>query len=41
MTRLDNVDATIAWGRALAGTLAAGEVVALVGTLGAGKTHAA
>ncbi len=41
MTRLDNVEATMAWGRALAATLAAGDVVALVGTLGAGKTHAA
>jgi tRNA threonylcarbamoyladenosine biosynthesis protein TsaE len=41
MTRLDNVDATIAWGRTLADTLSAGDVVALVGTLGAGKTHAA
>jgi tRNA threonylcarbamoyladenosine biosynthesis protein TsaE len=40
MTRLDNVDATMAWGCALAGNLAAGDVVALVGTLGAGKTHA-
>ena len=41
MTRLENVDATMTWGRALAGTLAAGDVVALVGTLGAGKTRAA
>jgi tRNA threonylcarbamoyladenosine biosynthesis protein TsaE len=41
MTRLDNVDATMAWGRALGDTLSAGDVVALVGTLGAGKTHAA
>jgi len=40
MTRLDNVDTTMAWGHALAGTLAAGDVVALVGTLGSGKTHA-
>jgi tRNA threonylcarbamoyladenosine biosynthesis protein TsaE len=41
MTRLDSVDDTMAWGRALAGTLSAGDVVALVGNLGAGKTHAA
>lgn len=41
MTRLDNVEATVTWGRALADTLSAGDVVALVGTLGAGKTHAA
>jgi tRNA threonylcarbamoyladenosine biosynthesis protein TsaE len=40
MTRLDTVQDTIAWGRALAGTLRAGDVVALVGTLGTGKTHA-
>jgi tRNA threonylcarbamoyladenosine biosynthesis protein TsaE len=41
MTRLDSVDATMAWGRSLADTLSAGDVVALVGNLGAGKTHAA
>lgn len=31
---------TLAWGRALADSLQAGDVVALVGDLGAGKTHA-
>lgn len=41
MTRLSNVEETLAWGRTLAGTLRAGDVVALVGNLGAGKTHAA
>jgi tRNA threonylcarbamoyladenosine biosynthesis protein TsaE len=40
MTQLATEADTIAWGRALAGSLHAGEVVALVGTLGAGKTHA-
>jgi tRNA threonylcarbamoyladenosine biosynthesis protein TsaE len=32
---------TVAWGRTLAGTLRVGDIVALVGNLGAGKTHAA
>jgi tRNA threonylcarbamoyladenosine biosynthesis protein TsaE len=41
MTQLSSLDDTAAWGRALAGTLHAGDVIALVGTLGAGKTHAA
>jgi tRNA threonylcarbamoyladenosine biosynthesis protein TsaE len=40
MTRLASVDDTISWGRELAASLKAGDVVALVGTLGAGKTHA-
>jgi tRNA threonylcarbamoyladenosine biosynthesis protein TsaE len=40
MTRLSSVDDTVAWGRELAAALKAGDVVALVGTLGAGKTHA-
>ena len=38
---LTTVDDTLAWGRALADTLQAGAVIALVGNLGAGKTHAA
>ena len=40
MTRLATTEDTIAWGRQLAPTLQAGDVVALVGNLGAGKTHA-
>jgi tRNA threonylcarbamoyladenosine biosynthesis protein TsaE len=40
MTRLGDTDETVAWGRALGVSLRAGDVVALVGTLGAGKTHA-
>lgn len=39
-TRLAHVEDTVAWGRELASTLKAGDVVALVGNLGAGKTHA-
>ncbi len=39
-TRLQQVEDTVAWGRRLAAQLAAGDVVALVGNLGAGKTHA-
>lgn len=39
MTILATADDTMAWGRALAGTLRAGDVVALCGQLGAGKTH--
>lgn len=38
--RLADSEATIAWGHALAGELQAGDVIALVGDLGAGKTHA-
>lgn len=34
-----SADETLAIGRALGGVLAAGDVVALVGALGAGKTH--
>jgi tRNA threonylcarbamoyladenosine biosynthesis protein TsaE len=41
MTRLSDTDETVAWGRTLGPVLRAGDVVALVGTLGAGKTHAA
>jgi tRNA threonylcarbamoyladenosine biosynthesis protein TsaE len=40
MTRLADTDATVAWGRSLASSLRAGDVIALVGNLGAGKTHA-
>lgn len=39
MTRLANAEETIDWGRKLAPTLRAGDVVALTGNLGAGKTH--
>ena len=40
MTKLFTVEDTLAWGAKLAETLQAGDVVGLVGTLGAGKTHA-
>jgi tRNA threonylcarbamoyladenosine biosynthesis protein TsaE len=40
MTRLATVEETVNWGRELAASLKVGDVVALVGTLGAGKTHA-
>lgn len=40
MTHLADTDATVAWGRSLASSLRAGDVIALVGNLGAGKTHA-
>ncbi len=40
MTLLANTEETIAWGRELAISLQAGDVIALVGNLGAGKTHA-
>ena len=39
--KLCTVADTIAWGRALALTLRAGDIIGLVGNLGAGKTHAA
>jgi tRNA threonylcarbamoyladenosine biosynthesis protein TsaE len=38
--KLGNVEDTVAWGSALASGLHAGDVIALVGNLGAGKTHA-
>ncbi|WP_009964939.1 tRNA (adenosine(37)-N6)-threonylcarbamoyltransferase complex ATPase subunit type 1 TsaE [Verrucomicrobium spinosum] len=40
MIELASVEETLHWGRELACTLKPGDVVALVGTLGAGKTHA-
>ena len=40
MPRLASVEDTLAWGRALAQSLQAGDVIALAGNLGAGKTHA-
>lgn len=40
MIELSSVDDTLQWGRFLGGALQPGDVVALVGTLGAGKTHA-
>lgn len=39
-TLLATPDATLAWGRELAASLNAGDVVALCGNLGAGKTQA-
>ncbi len=39
MTILSTTEDTLAWGRELAATLQAGDVVALCGQLGAGKTH--
>ena len=39
MTTLATADAAQAWGMQLAPTLAAGDVIALVGNLGAGKTQ--
>ncbi len=41
MKILYSVDETCDWGRTLAATLKAGDIIALVGNLGAGKTHAA
>jgi len=41
MTTLHSPEETLAWGRRLAAELRAGDVVALCGNLGAGKTHAA
>lgn len=40
MTKLNSIEDTMAWGRQLATHLHPGDVVGLVGTLGAGKTHA-
>ncbi len=40
MTPLASAADTLAWGRSLAESLRVGDVIALVGTLGAGKTHA-
>lgn len=39
-TRLATPESTLAWGRELAASLNAGDVVALCGNLGAGKTQA-
>jgi len=39
MTTLHTADDALAWGTQLAPTLAAGDVIALCGTLGAGKTQ--
>jgi tRNA threonylcarbamoyladenosine biosynthesis protein TsaE len=39
-TRLSSAEETTAWGEVLARELRAGDVIALCGTLGAGKTHA-
>lgn len=41
MKRLATPEETLAWGRELAAELRAGDVIALCGNLGAGKTHAA
>ncbi len=38
-SHLPDAEATVQWGRELAATLTAGCVIALVGGLGAGKTH--
>jgi len=40
MTKLTSVEDTMAWGRQLATQINSGDVIALVGNLGAGKTHA-
>ena len=40
MITLRSADETFAWGRRLAGELQAGDVIALCGNLGAGKTQA-
>lgn len=37
---LESAESTIQWGKRLADTLRAGDVIALIGGLGAGKTHA-
>lgn len=39
MVKLTSVEETLAWGKAFAKKLQGGEVLALVGNLGAGKTH--
>ncbi len=39
MTHLSTAEDTMAWGRSLAASLRPGDVVALCGQLGAGKTH--
>jgi tRNA threonylcarbamoyladenosine biosynthesis protein TsaE len=39
MTHLADTTATLAWGHALAAELRPGDVIALCGPLGAGKTH--
>ena len=39
MTLLATTEDTLDWGRALAASLQAGDVIALCGQLGAGKTH--
>ena len=39
MPLLATTEDTLDWGRALAASLQAGDVVALCGQLGAGKTH--
>ena len=41
MTVLHSPEETLEWGRELAGNLRAGDVIALCGNLGAGKTQAA
>jgi len=38
-SHLQDAEATVRWGRELAATLKPGDVIALVGGLGAGKTH--
>lgn len=40
MTRLVSIEDTMEWGRQIAAQLHSGDVIALVGDLGAGKTHA-
>lgn len=40
MTKLNSIEDTMIWGRQLAAQLKSGDVIALIGDLGAGKTHA-